>query len=94
MLVFCGDHRIMKKQPKTVTVTCITCPICKETIYSRARHDFRHCKCGDTFIDGGFDYARYGSEGVPILSNKDVNATKRELYDDWNTGTDKFGKIE
>jgi hypothetical protein len=38
----------------------IVCPQCKEWIWSRHRHDFRPCKCGRVFVDGGRDYTRYG----------------------------------
>lgn len=77
-----------------VTVTAITCPSCKQTIYSRARHDYHSCECGDVFVDGGFDYLRYGrKDQVPEITKVKVNATKKELYDDWNRSIDKFGII-
>jgi hypothetical protein len=31
----------------------IYCKLCKDTIRSRFRHDFKTCSCGKTFIDGG-----------------------------------------
>jgi hypothetical protein len=36
------------------------CGKCEEVIQSQNRHDFRRCKCGEVFVDGGNDYARYG----------------------------------
>ena len=42
------------------TQTGIRCPECSEEIYSNSRHDFVSCKCRDSFVDGGFDYLRYG----------------------------------
>jgi ribosomal protein L37AE/L43A len=76
-------------------VTAVICPNCKDKIYSRARHDFRSCTCGDTFVDGGFDYLRTGFKTVPPERIElEVGATKNELYDDWNRGTNKFGIIK
>lgn len=86
----------MKK--KRTAVQTITCPKCKAEIYSRARHDFRPCKCGAVFIDGGFDYIRYGYN--PPLSHKDIVVRKRfvkasrlELYKDWNERKDRYGVV-
>lgn len=79
-------------------VHAIQCPNCKDIIFSRARHDFRTCSCGDVYIDGGFDYCRYGS--IPIILAKirhlqlTVNATKAKLYKDWNERIDKYGLIK
>ena len=76
-------------------VNAIKCLKCGDTIYSRAGHDFRQCSCGECFIDGGFEYVRIGGDEKNWKSKKiNVNATKKELYDDWNTRTDKFGKIK
>lgn len=38
----------------------LKCPNCHTAIQSRSVHDFRQCKCGDLFVDGGNDYLRYG----------------------------------
>lgn len=48
---------------KTIKVTGIECPKCKEFIWSRHRHDFRHCKCGYCYVDGGREYLRFGFGG-------------------------------
>jgi len=79
-----------------ITVNAITCPRCKDTIYSRAHYDCRSCGCGDTFIDGGFDYIRIGSKDENALTTKkiEINATKKQLYEDWNLAGDKFGLIK
>lgn len=50
----------------------IKCPNCKEEIYSNSRHDFVGCKCGDWFIDGGFDYIRAGGKGMEKTPFQDV----------------------
>ena len=39
-------------------VQAIVCPKCGDTLFSRARHDFRYCSCGEVAVDGGFDYVR------------------------------------
>jgi hypothetical protein len=36
----------------------IVCPKCKDRIFSRSRHDFVSCKCGEVSIDGGLDYCK------------------------------------
>lgn len=64
-------------------------------MYSRAVHDFHGCKCG-TFVDGGFDYLRAGwADGcmAPKTRTRYVNATRQQLFDDWNRRIDKFGFI-
>lgn len=38
------------------------CLKCKDIIESKHTHDFRYCKCGAIFVDGGHDYWRYGGE--------------------------------
>ena len=38
----------------------VYCKKCDDLIYSVMRHDFRECKCGDLFIDGGKEYTRFG----------------------------------
>jgi hypothetical protein len=79
-----------------IRVTTITCQACGDEIYSRARHDFHYCKCGETFVDGGFDYLRYGYSSRflrPEPRQRYVTATRRELYDDWNTRINRFGVV-
>lgn len=77
-------------------VQTVTCPKCGSEMYSRAQHDYHGCKCG-TVVDGGFSYLRFGWPGgseKPKTRIRYVNATRRELYDDWNTGANKFGVID
>lgn len=38
------------------------CTRCGDTIESVHRHDFRACKCGAIFVDGGRDYHRSGGD--------------------------------
>jgi hypothetical protein len=38
----------------------IRCTLCDTELFSWFRHDFKYCKCGACFVDGGFDYLRAG----------------------------------
>lgn len=77
-------------------IFAIKCLGCKDTIYSRARHDWHQCSCGKTFIDGGFDYARIGwDEEIGYeQAELELDVTKEELYEDWNECIDKYGTIK
>lgn len=78
-------------------INSIKCPKCGDIIYSRSHHDFHWCSCGNTAIDGGFDYVKISAkEGLNEIKVKqiEVNATKQELYNDWNKGKNKFGLIK
>lgn len=79
------------------TVHAIKCVKCKDTIYSRARHDFNSCSCGGCSIDGGLDYTKICWEpdmDCPEPFSLEIEATPRELYDDWDTNANKFGRIK
>lgn len=71
-------------------------------LYSRANHDFHTCsecaKLNDNkivAIDGGQD-----SHSTRVIGNQDnwefftkeVNATLKDFYEDWNTSTNKYGE--
>lgn len=71
------------------------CPTCNDIVYSRARHDFRPCSCGEIAVDGGFDYYKVCFKTIsPSPVEIEVSATKTELYDDWNNQVDKYGLIK
>lgn len=73
----------------------ITCPSCKEEIYSRARHDLQTCSCEDVSVDGGFDYNRVSfKNATPKTRVRYVFASRQDLFIDWNTGQNKYGKIK
>ena len=40
----------------------VSCPACSDEIFSFYRNDFRRCKCGKVFIDGGEEMPRFGAE--------------------------------
>lgn len=81
-------------------ITGIRCPKCKDVIFSRARHDWHTCSCNSTFIDGGFDYLRYGYtfeakgvSGAPEIVHLNLIVTKETLYEDWDKHLDIYGII-
>ena len=81
------------------TVKAIKCPRCGDIIYSRARHDFISCSCKSVSLDGGFDYVRgaYNPTVIkefPKTFDLEVEASRDELYKDWNFQTDNFGIIK
>ena len=51
----------IEAQPR-IEVNRIRCKKCNDTITSYSRHDFKWCKCGACFVDGGKDYLRRGGE--------------------------------
>lgn len=64
-------------------VSVIICPLCKDEVWSRHRHDMRHCKCGGCFIDGGRDYSRIGFEYLlePKIKMADIIYNKKnDMY--------------
>ena len=36
------------------------CVMCEEIVFSRHRHDYKTCSCGEVSVDGGMDYIRRG----------------------------------
>jgi len=75
-------------------VKAIKCNKCLDIIYSRARHDYHSCSCGNISIDGGFDYTRVGGQTFPKIFDFEIKATKKQLYDDWNNMKDKYGLVK
>lgn len=77
-------------------VNAFQCVKCNDIIYSRAHHDFRYCSCGCCFVDGGFEYTHCGWETdfKPKQIQLPVNATKQELYEDWNFMIDAYDIIK
>ena len=73
-------------------VTGVLCNHCHDFIYSRARHDFRCCSCGNVCVDGGFDYMKTAFYDQNFETMEvEVDTTKKDLYDDWNKGKDQYG---
>lgn len=82
------------------TVATLTCPACKDIIYSRCSRDFHYCSCGAIAVDGGFIYLKMHYDPIQVKPQDiahgtlDVSATRMELYDDWNKNTDRYGKVK
>jgi hypothetical protein len=38
----------------------IQCLVCKDRIFSYSVHDFKMCRCGEVFVDGGSSYFKWG----------------------------------
>jgi hypothetical protein len=45
----------------------IQCLYCEDIIQSMYTHDFKFCKCGETFVDGGDSYLRYGARDLKMV---------------------------
>lgn len=45
---------------KKIIANRVRCKHCNAIIQSFHRHDFKQCKCGKVFVDGGTDYQRFG----------------------------------
>lgn len=76
-------------------IKAIQCENCQDIVYSRARHDMRDCTCGKVAIDGGFDYIKISYiESPPSRIEVDVEATREELFNDWNERINKYGLIK
>jgi hypothetical protein len=52
----------MTEQAKRLVRNAARCRKCDDTIESTYRHDFRSCRCGEIFVDGGLDYLRAGAD--------------------------------
>lgn len=57
-----------------ITQSGLHCNGCGDDIYSNSRHDFVQCSCSGIFVDGGFDYMRWGKDAntpqpTPISRN-------------------------
>lgn len=67
----------MQNETKVKPHVGIMCPECKDVIFSEHRHDFKFCKCEGVFVDGGYDYLRYG--GIGIMMKRDGNGNLEVL---------------
>ena len=63
----------------------IRCNKCGDEIESTYRHDFRSCKCGAVFVDGGLDYQRVGGDrnDWTDLSVRDTKKPHLGKITDW-----------
>jgi len=67
-----------KKLERMSKVNAAHCKECGSYIISLHRHDFRECKCGSIFVDGGFDYFRWGGKEEAFERIEFYDAPKRQ----------------
>jgi hypothetical protein len=66
---------------RTIVYNGGKCSKCCEVIESRHRHDFKYCKCGSSFVDGGLEYLRYGGELISLTKYlDDPHSQVREVF--------------
>jgi hypothetical protein len=85
-------------------IVAYRCPDCAIEIYSRCEHDFRKCDCGYIAVDGGHFDTQTGRwickrmvhqpNKIPLTNLYDISVTLKDLYNDWNNGDDKYGKVQ
>lgn len=65
---------------------------CNEKLFSCSRHDFRKCSCGQSYIDGGFDYCKVGGKDNQLEQEevKDLINIVREQFT-WGQNYNKDG---
>lgn len=47
----------------------LRCKKCGDVIESTHVHDFKYCKCGECFIDGGLEYRRAGAMSLSNIED-------------------------
>jgi len=70
----------MKKTGPRIFLNMGRCKSCHQVLVSLHVHDFRQCSCGASFVDGGFEYMRYGGE-IENFSIK-LEDDKLSFYED------------
>jgi len=53
----------------------VKCLECGDVIRSHHRHDWKPCKCGVSYVDGGADYTRIGGSGQILKEDGDETTT-------------------
>ena len=83
-----------------IVQNAVICNKCDDFIFSKHRHDFVECKCGNIFVDGGQEYLRRGGHGLTDRSYTDLSwSIETEIYKDCAavveealaTGRNKYG---
>ena len=59
----------------------IKCKLCNDIIYSAHRHDFKKCKCGEIFVDGGTDYLRRGASDLDNIIEMSIIMDEKTVQD-------------
>ena len=66
------------------------CKKCGDVIESRSVHDFRQCKCGAIFTDGGKDYIRRGAKDLNDIEDLSLATYDIKIGSDPTQFWDKF----
>jgi hypothetical protein len=83
-----------------IVQNAVICNKCDDFIFSKHRHDFVECKCGNIFVDGGQEYLRRGGHGLTDRSYTDLSwSIETEIYNECATvveealatGRNKYG---
>ncbi len=69
----------------------IRCRKCGDILQSKYRHDFKMCRCGSCYIDGGDDYCRVGGDKKDIEWIDRKENKRKQLRSNWYT-EGKFGE--
>jgi len=70
-------------------VSAVLCLQCHDLVWSRSRHDFRSCSCGECFIDGGRDYTRIGYTKVTNITMGILDLDTQLFKADTNPSTEE-----
>lgn len=62
-----------------IKVSAVKCLECKDTIYSRANHDFHRCTCGLIFVDGGNWSNEKLDEGISICGYRRIGGEQHKF---------------
>lgn len=69
----------------TVLSNKAQCALCGDVIESTSRHDFKSCKCGEIFVDGGLEYLRRGASDLRNIIEMTVTIREEYEYKGLNT---------
>ena len=76
------------------------CLKCGDKPYSAHRHDFKHCECGEIFVDGGMSYLRHGFSNKENYKNISISLPEEAVNYalerlDWcdETGRNNLGRL-
>lgn len=84
----------------TLIYNAVYCTLCKETIQSYHRHDYKHCSCGNAMVDGGLDYNRWGWKTEDSVENHSLYLEStpfsviRQHFYRWNHNTQTYVPLE
>lgn len=63
-----------KKRYKYIRLNARLCPDCEYPMVSLSRHDYKTCRCGQHYTDGGNDYVRSTVGSIELEWYKRVEA--------------------